>query len=505
MTRDKPFESVVADMDGVLTRTATVHERAWKQAFDELLARHAVRTGRDLEAFTGADYRAHVDGKPRYDGARDFLASRRIELPFGSPSDAPTSETVCGLANRKNQLFLELLDSTGVHVFEDTVAALARWRRGGMKLAIVSSSRNCRQVLEAVGLTRQVDAIVDGQLASELGLDGKREIMLEASRRLAIDPSDAVVLEDATAGVRAARQAGFGHVIGVSRNAHDQNLRDAGAHDVVHDVFRARFVRRIPAALERLDELSRWRGDRGLAVFLDFDGTLAPIVDNPKDASMPADTRAVLQTLATRCPVAIISGRDRADVTPRIGIEGLLYAGSHGIDIAGRGREKTLPEAAEALPDVQLAEDELRRHLGRLHGVIIERKRFSIAVHYRMVDSDCAIDQVARTVEAVRARTSLRTRIGKKVLELEPAVDWDKGRAARWLMDALHIDPAEVFTLYIGDDETDEDAFAALRGDGAGIRVGAEHSNSLADYRLADTDEVRALLEWLSARAAGGG
>ena len=474
MSRHAPIEAVIADMDGVLTRTATLHERAWKDVFDAYLRERGARRGERHRAFSSADYRAHVDGKPRYEGVKAFLASRGLELPDGAPSDASSLETICGLGNRKNDRYLALIAAEGVEVFEDAVAALTRWRRGGLKLAVVSASRNCRQILAAAKLGERVDVIVDGEDARVDELHGKQAIMTEAGRRLGIAPADAVVLEDATAGVRAARKAGFGLVFGVSRNDHARDLREAGADDVVHSVFRARFPRRVPSALDRLDELTRWQGARGLAVFLDFDGTLAPIVRDPQDARMAREMRTTVETLARRCPVAIISGRDREDVEARTGIAGLLYAGDHGLDIAGQGHHKTLPEAAEVLGDVQHAEDELPRHLGCLQGVIIERKRFSVAVHYRQVESPTVIDEVARTVEAVRAATPLRKRAGKMVFELEPAVDWNKGRALTWLVDVMQLAPARTFAVYIGDDETDEDAFAALEGEGAGIRVGDE-------------------------------
>lgn len=488
--RTRPFEAVIADMDGVLTRTALLHERAWKQTFDAFLA------GRQGQPpFSSADYRAEVDGKPRYDGVSDFLASRDIALPWGTPADPPEALTICGLGNRKNRRFRELLDEQGAHVFEEAVAALDRWRRGGLRLAVVSASRNSEQVLRSADLVRRVDVIVGGEVASELELRGKREIMLEAARQLGVDPSDAVILEDATAGVRAGRQGDFGLVVGVARVNNARDLREAGAHQVVTRVFRARFPRRLPPALERLDELSRWRGDKPLAVFVDYDGTLAPIVEDPADAWMLEGTRTVLTELARRCPVAIISGRDRPDVEARVGIAGLAYAGNHGFDISAGSHSKTLPEAEEALADVRLAEDELRHRVGRLSGVIIERKRFSVAVHTRQVDSACVADEVEKTVEAVRQSTTLRRRTGKKVVELEPAVDWDKGRAVRWLLDALpEVDATSSFVVYLGDDETDEDAFAAIEGGGAGIYVGPGTSASLADYHVAGPEQVRELL-----------
>jgi alpha,alpha-trehalase len=239
MMRDRSFEAVIADMDGVLTGTATLHERAWKQMFDPFLA-----TREDPSPFSSADYRAHVDGKPRYDGVADFLASRGIDLPRGRPSDGPERQTVYGLGNRKNELFDALLQREGVQVFKDAIPALERWRREGLQLAVVSASRNCRRVLEAADLVRRVDVIVDGQLALDRGLQGKADIMLEAARRLDVLPSDAVVVENPTAGVRAARQGGFGLVVGIARDGHAHELAAAGADLVVDSLARVHPVTR---------------------------------------------------------------------------------------------------------------------------------------------------------------------------------------------------------------------------------------------------------------------
>lgn len=495
VTRDRPFEAVIADMDGVITRTARLHERAWARMFDELLRGYPGQ-----RPFSAADYRAYLDGRPRYAGIVAFLSSRQLALPYGDPSDGPDQPTVCGLGNRKNAYYLELLDREGAEVFEDAVAALARWRRAGLKLAIVSASRNCPRVLRSVDLERRVDVIVDGQLAAELGLGGKAEIMLEAARRLGVDPADAVIVEDATAGVRAGRQDGFGLVVGVARDRSAADLREAGADVVVHRVSRARFLRRLPDALTRLDELAALQGERGLAVFLDYDGTLTPIVGHPRDAWMSDATRAAVRALAARCPVAIISGRDRGDVEERVGLDGLVYAGNHGFDIAGRGHHRAFPEAEQARGEVDRAAAELDRHLGRIAGVLVEHKRFSVAVHYRLADTPAVIKQIEQAVDGILATTTLRKRTGKKVFELEPAVDWDKGRALEWLLDVLQVDPAHHLVVYVGDDETDEDAFATLETTGIGVRVGEEISTSIADYRVADPEEVRALLDWLAAR-----
>jgi trehalose-phosphatase len=302
--------------------------------------------------------------------------------------------------------------------------------------------------------------------------------------------------------VAAARTAGIGLVVGVDRDGHGRGLADAGAHVVTHDVFALRFPRRLPSALAARAELTAWRGGRSIAVFLDYDGTLAPVVDDPGAAVLSPEMRAIVEALAERCPVAIVSDRDRADVEARVGVPDLLYAGEHGLDIAGRGLRRMAPEVERAIPEVERAHARLLALVGGIPGVRLERKRLSLAVHHRAVAEPEAVAEIERAVDAVLARSHLRRRVGKRVIELVPDVDWDKGRAVRWMMDVLGLDPRSAFPIHVGDDETDEDAFAALCGMGAGIRVGDGMASSLADWSVHGPDEVAELLAWLELDAS---
>lgn len=254
----------------------------------------------------------------------------------------------------------------------------------------------------------------------------------------------------------------------------------------------------VPSALAHLEEIASRIGGSRLAVFLDYDGTLTPIVARPDLAVLSAPMRETLKRLASRFPVAVVSGRDLPEVRGRVGLRGLFYAGSHGFDIAGpAGRHLALQQAADALPALDAAEAELREALARIEGALIERKRFAIAVHYRLVREG----QLAAVEEAVdrtlRLHSPLRKGYGKKVFELLPAVDWDKGAAVRWLLRALELDRPEVLPLYIGDDVTDEDAFRALAKGGIGIAVLDHPRPTAAHYALKDTDEVKRFLDAL--------
>jgi beta-phosphoglucomutase family hydrolase len=233
------FDAVIFDLDGVVTRTATVHAAAWKRLFDEYLEERTAREGKPFRPFDAdSDYRRYVDGKPRYDGVVSFLESRGISLPYGQPGDPPDEETVCGLGNRKNRYFTQQLAEHGVDVYESTVELIRGLRARGMKTAIFSASRNCEAILKAANIGALFDAKVDGVDADELGLPGKPDpaVLLEAARCLEVAPERAVVVEDAIAGVQAGRAGRFGLVIGVNRSGETGVLQKNGADVEVTDL-----------------------------------------------------------------------------------------------------------------------------------------------------------------------------------------------------------------------------------------------------------------------------
>ena len=233
--------AVIFDMDGVVTDSVPAHRRAWQETFDAFLD----ETGSDAARFAEADYLTYVDGKPRYDGVRDFLASRGIELPEGSPEDPPDLMTVCGVGNRKNERFLELLAQGGVEAYQSTVDLIQGLRARGVGVALITSSRNAAAVLGSAGVDPSIfDAIVDGNECARIGLPGKPDpaIFLEAARRLRVEPADAVMVEDAISGVEAGRAGGFGGVIGVDRGGNRDGLDQAGADAVVGDLGDTRLI-----------------------------------------------------------------------------------------------------------------------------------------------------------------------------------------------------------------------------------------------------------------------
>ena len=493
------YHAGVFDLDGVITDTASVHSAAWKDLFDDFLARR----GAGFRPFTDEDYYRFVDGRPRYEGVRTFLESRGIELPYGDPDDPPERETVCGLGNRKNIAFNRRLESGGVQVFEGSLKLIDTIKARGLRTALVTSSRNADAVLAAAGIKPLFDVIVDGNEAARRRLKGKPhpDTYRFALEALGVAPGRAFGIEDATSGVEAIRAAGYRLVVGIDRAGQREALLQHGADIVVRDLGELRLEDQaqepeLPDALASFDDLARQFAARRPAIFLDYDGTLTPIVSRPELAVLDSSMRATLAELAV-FPVAIISGRDRADVEKLVGLGGLIYAGSHGFDIAGPALKRQYEGAAKFVPALDEAEKQLRQALGRIEGVIVERKRYAIAVHYRLV-AEADVPAVEKAFdEVLNAVGDLRRTTGKKVFEMRPKLEWHKGKAVLWLLAELGLDRPDVLPVYIGDDETDEDAFAALAGRGIGILVADRPQASQAEYRLESPEAVALFLRRL--------
>jgi beta-phosphoglucomutase family hydrolase len=233
------YDAVLFDLDGVITDTANIHAACWKQMFDEYLQKRARAGGEAFRPFDIAtDYLRYVDGKPRFDGVRDFLKSRGIQLPKGSPEDSPQAETVCGLGNRKNDLVNQIIEESGVEPYEGSVKLVQQLHHQGFKIAVVTSSQNCDTVLRAAKLDSFFPVRVDGNMIRSQRLAGKPapDTYLMAAKLLGVEPNRAVVLEDAISGVRAGSNGNFGLVIGVARKGNEEELRHNGAHIVVRDL-----------------------------------------------------------------------------------------------------------------------------------------------------------------------------------------------------------------------------------------------------------------------------
>jgi alpha,alpha-trehalase len=373
-------------------------------------------------------------------------------------------------------------------------------------------------VLEVAGVRDLFSAKVDGVDSVKRGLKGKPDpaIFLEAARQLEAEPGRTTVVEDSLAGVEAGRRGKFKVVIGLDRADQAEELSKRGAHFVVQDLSEVeicqpsprrpakalRTIDSLPSALDKKQEILERLRDRTPAVFLDYDGTLTPIVDDPKEATLPDKTKKVIKRLAQYYSVAVISGRDLGDVQTMVDIDSIAYAGSHGFDIAGPGGRYRNQEMGEPfLPTLERAEQQLRKAVSDIPGARIEHKRFAVTAHYRQVRS-ADIDKVKQRFDRIASHhPELRKSAGKKVIELRPNVNWDKGRALFYLLEALYTDSSRVVPLYIGDDTTDEDAFRAINDRGVAVVVGREKRQTTAHYMLRDPEEVAKFLQELAAQA----
>lgn len=373
MLAKEDHDAVIFDLDGVVTDTATAHAKAWKKMFDDFLSQYAARQNICLQPFDiDTDYRLYVDGKPRFDGVKSFLQSRGIDLIEGGPDDEPGRETVHGLGNAKNGYFLKQIEEKGVEVYGTTVDLIHCLKKHGFKTAIISSSKNCTMLLDSANLSALFDVRVDGVDSEVLGINGKPapDIFLEAARQLRVRPERAVVVEDAISGVQAGRAGKFGLVIGVARTGDKESLLKNGADVAVEDLSEVgitddiEVIHALPSALESIEDIFNHAKSKLIAVFLDYDGTLTPIVETPDKAIMAEDMRQTVINLSRHCTVGIISGRDLKDVQDKVKIDSIVYAGSHGFDIAGpEGLQMENQKGREFLPVLDEAEKELLQEL----------------------------------------------------------------------------------------------------------------------------------------------
>ena len=495
------YDAVIFDLDGVITQTEKIHAKAWKVTFDTFL-KNRVKKDNFIPFNISKDYLHYVDGKPRDVGIKSFLASRNIELPQGRADDKKDVQTIYALGNIKNEHFLELV-SLGVETYKSSIELLLKLNNFGYSTAVVSSSKNCSFILQSTNLTSFFNTIVDGLDLQSLDLRGKPEpdLFLEALKRVNVKPSRAIVIEDSIAGVEAGKKGGFGKVIGINRARQSKQLKDAGADLVVKDLKDIDIetkITQLPSALQSFKKIENQFKDKEVVLFFDYDGTVTPIVSHPKDALLSEMMKNTLIKLSNQCILAVISGRGLNDIKSRIGIKGIYYSGSHGYEIEGPGIKMEYKPALEFVDIFDILEEELTQLLQNVEGALVERKKFSIALHYRNV-SQSEVNLVENAADnAVIKYPKIRKTYGKKVYELQPNLDWNKGKALEWLMEKLNIEKRGSKIFYIGDDITDEDAFNAIKTYGIGILVGSHAQTTGAQYKLKDTDQTLHFLEILS-------
>ncbi len=508
---EQKIEALIFDLDGVITQTRKTHKKAWRESFDAFFREKENDFGRQ-ESMTEDDYQQYVDGKPRYDGVQSFLESRSIKLPLGNPDDEPGFDTICALGNLKNKLFNELVEREGVEIYQDAIEKLRNWKKLGIKTAIVSSSKNCRNIIRVAGIEDLFDTRVDGLVSAEIGLKGKPDpdIFIEAAKRLNARPENSVIFEDAVSGVQAGQKGYFGLVVGVNRYNNAEALLENGADIIIKDFneldltdpdLKEEYFSRqgkpiFPGHPEIFDVLK----EKKPAIFLDYDGTLSPIVPRPEDAIISDEMKATLKRLAQIFTVAIVTGRDKEDVENLAGLDELIYAGSHGYIITGPdGLFMEHEDSKKIIPQLDRIEEEIEKELKeQTEGTQLDRKRYAIGVHFRNArpeDEQVVYEIVNKMISKYEG---FKTGEGKKILEIKPDLDWHKGKAVEWILKALKLsERKDIIPMFIGDDITDEDAFKTLKGKGIGILVGGHGKPTAAEYALKNVFQVREFFERL--------
>lgn len=403
-------------------------------------------------------------------------------------------------------VIFDLDNRDGVAVPDAPALALARTlREAGLATALYSRSGQHDPVLDAVETAEPFTVRADDPA---LPAPPDPAGFLAAAAQLGVAPERSVVVIGAhggpagVAGVQAARAGGFTVVIGVDAHERAADLRRSGANVVVADLGAIgvrsgdKRMSQRPNALDSYDQVSGMAAGRQPFICLDYDGTLSDIVTDPDAATLVDGAAEALAQLATQCPVAILSGRDLADVQDRVGVPGIWYAGSHGFELIGPDGGRHQYDAARAAVGVLAdAAVELRDELDQVPGACVEHKRFAVAVHYRNV----AVERVAEVIAAAHrqgVRRGLRVTGGRKVVELRPDVDWDKGTALAWIGDRIP-HAGRLVPIYLGDDLTDEDAFDAVRSSGIGIVVRHDEDGdrpTAASFTLRSPAEVCAFL-----------
>ncbi|MEE6139205.1 trehalose-phosphatase [Mycobacterium sp. 050128] len=394
-----------------------------------------------------------------------------------------------------------LTDTDGVPVLDSTINLVRKLLEAGVATAAYSLRLGGEQLLKSAGIDDLFGAFVDGVPTAFLA---------EALRRLGARPQRSVVVDDAGAGIAAAQDGGFALVIGVDGSGNPDRLLERGADVVVADLedvaVRAgdRRISKLPDAVESYGQVIGVLSAREPVLFIDYDGTLSPIVADPGAATLVDGAAEALESLASQCPVAILSGRDLADIRARVPVPGIWYAGSHGFELTEPDGTYHRNEAAAAAVDVlEGAAAELGKSLAEIPGVRVEHKRFAVAVHYREVAPE-HIGAIISATHKLGQRDGLRVTNGRMLVELRPDIDWDKGTTLAWIRDRIDA-TGSLLPIYIGDDLSDEDAFDAVQFDGIGIVVRHDEDGdrkTAARFALQSPDEVREFVQrgsnWLA-------
>jgi trehalose 6-phosphate phosphatase len=420
------------------------------------------------------------------------------------------------MTNQERNLKIHGMDAvildTGSKTIINATDHIRQWHDRGLKTAVIISGKNSEHLKNSDMISvfdKKIYSDFSGK--SESGNKSSSNILIKATGELGVSPDLTVFVGDAEADVQAGKEGEFAFSIGINKNHNKTLLYEAGADVVIDNLHELElyeekgtkpyFTQSLPSVFSIKPKFFEMIWHKKIVIFLDYDGTLTPIVKQPEDAVLSDRMRETLEELTKFYTVAIVSGRDMKDVMHFVKLDQIIYAGSHGFRISGPDDMYMENEKAKKmLGKLDEIEKELRNKLeNKIKGVKIERKHYAIAVHYRNSPED-QIDKIVNIAEQMISKhTGFKKGEGKKVVEVRPDLNWHKGKALYWILDAVGLskDP-NICPMYIGDDITDEDAFKAIADNGIGILVGTHKQPTAAQYKLENVDQVQEFLQSMS-------
>ncbi len=497
---DEKPKAYIFDLDGVLTQTHDLHARAWNKLFQEFLLKRRQEShnkNEDLHDYDAKkDYQNLLDGKPRLEGIKSFFKSRNIPIE---------EKLIVDLGEKKNIFYQELLEREGPHLARESVSFIQKLKEHNIPMAVVSSSRNCRLILKMAGIDDYFKVIIDPQIAESKHLRGKPrpDYFIEAAQKLNKQQNECAIVEDSLAGIKAGKDGHFKKVYAIKLDKDKQameKLKAEGADQVLSSLWEikeAQELLTLPDALDVFKSIFPENEKKNYFLFLDFDGTLSPIVAEPEKARPLEGIKEIVQRCSELSPVCIITGRDTEVIKKLLPLTDIYYAACHGFEITGpKGYHYELPEALALIPAFDRAQHLLTLRLSGMEGLIIERKKFGLAFHYRKMGSDSVIATLKKEIqEYCLNHPEFRFQLGEKVIEIQPHLNWDKGKALLKLYQVLNLKMKDTPPLYLGDGNTDEDAFREMRECGIPVLASIEVRPTLARYHLKGPEEAKKFLE----------
>lgn len=495
------IKGIIFDMDGVVTQTAVIHYKAWKIVFDRLLS----QINPSFNPFTEEDYFYFLDGMSRVDGVTNFLTSRELSLKELQKLYTSVEECIAHLCETKNELLLAIISENSVDCFADTLEFIKLLLLHNYSIAIISSSKNCLEILKSAKVEKIFPVRVDGIVSETIGIPGKPNpaIFLEAAKQLNLLPQECMVIEDALSGVKAAKEGAFGVVVALDRkNKLHAQFSELEADYILPDLSKKQTTfyqkifcgseKKLESAFNILPLIANLLENKNeLIVFLDYDGTLTPIVERPENALLSPTMLQCLTQLSQKYTTVIISGRELNNLKNLINIPNIYYSGNHGFEFTGPECSNMFYQIGhEFVDELTAVYQALYGVFQKIKGCIIENKKFSLSIHYRLVDENLH-EYISQKIEDnLSSFPNLTRHYGKKVFEIRPNIHWNKGLAAENILTQFKLVKNNLIPVYIGDDVTDEDAFTQFGLNGITIKVTPESYKTNAHYFLKSPKEV---------------